>query len=292
MKTFSDNFVVVVFAYNRPEKLKKLLQSISDYNSIFKYIKIYIDGAKNISDIRNVDECERIVEDFTQLESGRSYVRRKQNVGLKKNILLGLDQVSKEFEGFIVLEDDLILSQSFFQWHYAYLEAYKQDKKVWHLSAWNYMNMSNLTDSSGVVSPFMNCWGWSTWSDRWNFYKTDFVTKLSKRDIDIFENSGMYEQYDLNRKGEMSTWAIYWHIVILENAGICVNSTIPLVLNEGLDGSGTNSGVWSIDQRLEEFDRIKPIIDFSVSNQVESKIRYWYKKQRGFWAKVKRKMHW
>jgi len=52
------------------------------------------------------------------------------------------------------------------------LEFYKDEPKVWHISGWNYP-----IDPEGLPDTFlwraMNCWGWATWADRWQYFQRE-----------------------------------------------------------------------------------------------------------------------
>ena len=50
------------------------------------------------------------------------------------------------------------------------LDKYKNDKKVWHVAAWNY-DLKINSDYDIFFSKNMNCWGWGTWSDRWKYFE-------------------------------------------------------------------------------------------------------------------------
>ena len=287
-----SNYIVVVFAYNRPDKVDTLLRSIIDYNKFFSRVRVFVDGNKGKDDEKDVSNTEKVVRNYVDKNKNWSYKRRNVNIGLKQNIILGLNETSNIADGFVVLEDDLILSKNFFEWHFKYLHKYKNDSKIWHLSGWNYLNFSSLTQKHAVISPFMNCWGWSTWSDRWKKYNITNAESYTKSALDKGCQSGMYEQYRLNKQGKISTWAIYWYLTIVSNDGLCINSTVPLVLNDGLDGTGVNSGNWSLDQELLDYNNVHPDIDIDVSSLVYTMIKAWYRQNRGIVSKVKRKLRW
>jgi len=75
-----------------------------------------------------------------------------------------------EYGKIIVLEDDLLTSPYFLKFMNEALEYYKNEKKVWHISGWNYpINNEGLDDV--FFWRTMNCWGWATWADRWQYFE-------------------------------------------------------------------------------------------------------------------------
>jgi hypothetical protein len=50
------------------------------------------------------------------------------------------------------------------------------------------------------------------------------------------------EQLEANAQGILNTWAVKWYASIFLSGGLCLYPNKTLVQNNGLDGSGTNSG--------------------------------------------------
>ena len=61
---------------------------------------------------------------------GLSYIIRKKNFGLAKNIVSGINYVFKENDKAIILEDDIIVSPFFLNYMNKNLNIYKNDKKA------------------------------------------------------------------------------------------------------------------------------------------------------------------
>ena len=95
------------------------------------------------------------------------------------------------------------------------LELYKNKNIVKHISGFNYPTFVKNSDSS-YFTPYMNCWGWDTWRNRWeeneNFSKnlisdTGKITRL-KFTVLGFEKD-FESQLIRNENKEISTWAIF-----------------------------------------------------------------------------------
>jgi hypothetical protein len=127
------------------------------------------------------------------------------------------------------------------------LGFYKDEKKVWHISGWNYP-----IDTEGLDDVFlwrvMNCWGWATWTDRWQHYEKDvdkLINQFSKEDIKQFNLEGaenFWGQVIANKEGKINTWAIFWYATIFQHNGLCLNPIQTFVENIGHDGSGVHCG--------------------------------------------------
>lgn len=94
----------------------------------------------------------------------------------------------------------------------------------------------------------MNCWGWATWSNRWDHFEKNaekLVQDFSRRDVyefNLFNSENFWGQVIANKKNKINTWAIFWYAVIFMNNGLCLNPSAQYVLNIGLDGSGEHCG--------------------------------------------------
>lgn len=238
---------VSLFAYNRPWHTQQTIEALQK-NDMAQISKLFIfsDGPKNPqekSTVQSVRSYLKEVQGFKEVH----IIEREKNLGLADNIVDGVNQIVNEYGKIIVLEDDCITAPCFLNFINEALEFYQEEKKVWHISGWNYP-----IDSEGLPDTFlwrvMNCWGWGTWADRWKQYSRDpLVLKetFSKEDIKRFNLDGVHnfwEQVTGNAEGRITTWAIFWYSTIFQKAGLCLNATRSLVQNIGHDGSGTHCG--------------------------------------------------
>ncbi|WP_320041296.1 glycosyltransferase [uncultured Desulfobacter sp.] len=239
---------IILFTYNRPEHTKKTVEALrcntlADQSELI----IYSDGPKKTSDLPEVN----LVRDYIHNVSGFKSVKiitREKNWGLADSIIEGVTQTIQKYGSVIVLEDDIVTSPYFLNYMNDALAFYRNKKKVWHISGWNYP-----VNPEGMGATFlwrqMICWGWGTWQDRWEFYKKDtqnLLCTFNKKDIlylnlDGYNNA--WAQVRANKKGKINTWAIYWYAVIIKNRGLCLNPSQTLVENIGLDGSGMHCGL-------------------------------------------------
>ena len=100
---------IVIFAFNRPEALQKLLDSLtmnSFYEESDKYI--FIDGPRCEEDKAKVDEVVTIAR---KVASNISI--SPVNRGLGNSIIAGVSTIIAEYGKAIVLEDDLICAPDF-----------------------------------------------------------------------------------------------------------------------------------------------------------------------------------
>ncbi len=238
---------IALFTYNRPEHTRQTLEALKK-NSLAKasHLFIFSDGPKSPLDEELVKEVRnhiRNIDGFKEITT----IERDENRGLASSITDGVTRLVDECGRVIVLEDDMITSPAFLTFMNSALEYFKLKKRVWHISGWNYP-----IDPTGLPDTFlwrvMNCWGWATWADRWQFYEKDtktLINNFTKQDIYRFNLDGcedFWGQVLANRSGAINTWAIYWYATIFLNQGLCLNPAWSYVKNIGLDGSGIHCG--------------------------------------------------
>ena len=123
---------IIVIAYNRTKSLKRLLDSIATAKYSNKNIElvISIDGIKN-------HEVVKISEEFDWKYGCKYIIVQKQNLGLKKHILLACDNAALKGD-FIVLEDDLSVSPYYYQYAVSALNYFRYDIAIAGVSLYSY----------------------------------------------------------------------------------------------------------------------------------------------------------
>jgi hypothetical protein len=238
---------IVLFVYNRPWHTQQTVEALQK-NELAKESElfIYCDAAKDDATKQVVDEVRiyiRSVDGFKKI----TIVEREVNWGLADSIIDGVTEVVNQHGKIIVLEDDLVTSPYFLKFMNEALDFYKNEKKVWHISGWNYpINVDGLNDV--FLWRLMNCWGWATWANRWKYFEKNtakVIREFTKNEINYLNLDGSgnaWSQVISNKKGKINTWAIYWYATIVKKNGLCLNPAKAFVDNIGMDGSGVNCG--------------------------------------------------
>ena len=135
----------------------------------------------------------------------KKIVCRVKNLGTKKNIVDAVNNTFEKFNKVIVIEDDLIISNSFLLFMNLCLKNYESEKKIWHINGWTYPFMKKSKDDINFLGS-MNCWGWATWKNRWNnicLKEDKFIKNFSKKQIhkfNIFSSMNHFNQLLRNKK--------------------------------------------------------------------------------------------
>jgi hypothetical protein len=267
---------VILFVYNRPEHTLKTLTALmnnilADQSELF----IFSDGAKETAiaqEIENIKKTREIIHSREWCKT-ITIIEGKRNKGLAKSIIDGVTCIINKYDKVIVLEDDIVTSPYFLKFMNTALDFYAENEKVWHICGWDYP-----IDTDGLKNAFlwytMNCWGWATWKNRWQYFKKDInaISDFSRKDIYLFNVYGMsanWEQILANVRGRIDTWAVFWYATIFKHKGLCLNSTKSYVKNIGFDGSGIHC---SGDDMFNTIISLEENIDFTEIPIEENKV--------------------
>lgn len=280
---------IVLFVYNRPDHTRQTVEALQKNElSSASELFIYSDAPKNEDATAKVNEVREYIKTIDGFKKV-TIVERDKNWGLANSIIDGVTKIVNDYGKIIVLEDDLVTSPYFLKFMNEALEYYKDEKKVWHVSGWNYP-----IETEGLGDAFfwrvMNCWGWATWADSWAYFEKtpqDLIDNFSaqqKHHFDLDGSGVFWHQVTANAKGKMNTWAIFWYATLYEKGGLCLNPSQSYVDNIGHDGSGVHCGnaqtLTSTRLALCKKTKLSWPADIAESTQAVDAIKLYYKKQK------------
>jgi hypothetical protein len=241
---------VVMFAYKRPDHLRRTLAALAANDGAAEtQVILHSDGARGAADAAGVAAVRRVAREAAESGAfgGFEIVAHDRNKGLAANIVEGIGDTMDRFGRAIVVEDDIVTARGFLDFMRAGLDRFEGDPRVWHVSGWFYdIDPAGLPDHA--LWPVMNCWGWASWADRWQHYRDDPHRILRDWDRDMrrrYNLDGAHDsfcQIEDNATGRIHTWACFWHTTIFEAGGLCLTPTRSFVQNIGLDGTGEHCG--------------------------------------------------
>ena len=267
---------IVVFGFNRPQHTSRLLESLSANPEIHNSpIYIFIDGPRNPADEEILKSTLKVVEAFSESYKVRIYTS-SVNKGLVQSIKDGVNEVFKQYESIIVLEDDLILSENFLEFINRGLDNYKNNTMIASIQGYTVIDLEKNDHTYFQLGA--DCWGWATWRDRWmkvNWNADEALTELKKKKMQKkFDLNGAYpytKMLERCSRGEVESWAIRWHASMFNLGKLSVYPPRKLVINTGRDGSGTHKGD---HVKQNEYFTNRPIT-FSKNEPKESQLINW-----------------
>lgn len=240
---------VILFVYNRPEHTRRTLESLAE-NKLAGSSVLYVfaDGprADASADAKRLIAETREVVRSRQWCAAVHFSESDRNKGLAASVVEGVSAVIAKHGRAIVLEDDMVTAPGFLEFMNASLDRYAADGNVACISGYVYPLAQRLDTAFFVKGA--DCWGWATWSDRWNAFNAKsqgLKQKIVEKDLlaeFTFNGSYPYMQMLTDREeGRNQSWAILWYAWALVNNKLCLYPPTSLVHNTGNDGSGTHS---------------------------------------------------
>lgn len=259
---------IALFTYKRLSTLKKTIESLiqnefADKSELF----VFSDGPKDDKDYGQVMEVRKFLKTISGFKRVE-IIERERNVGLAENIEDGISQVVNQYGKVIVLEDDLVASPYFLKFMNLGLTIYENVEKVMCISGYSYpIRKEGLPDTYFLQDG--QTWGWATWKRAWRFYERNPEKLIKTFDKEMirrfdFNNSGQYWiQVELNYKGKLKTWGIFWTAAIFLNNGLTLFPRDSLVQHIGKGGTHfgysdvfdvelSQKSEWTFPEQVEE----------------------------------------
>lgn len=165
---------VVINFFARPDTLKQVFERVREA----KPSKLFLlaDGPrKNVpTDAENVKKCRKIVENVDwQCELYHIYA--EENQGLFDTYFKGMKLVFAVVDRCIFIEDDCLLSISYFRFCRDLLEKYENDFRIHFISSVNNMGVYNKPDGDYFFSGEGACPAYAIWKRTFESMNLDFV---------------------------------------------------------------------------------------------------------------------
>lgn len=161
---------LLIILFNRYAYSKKLISIINKKK--FKKIYISIDGPreKNTEDLVKIKKIKKLISD-TKWNSKVFHLYRKKNLGCALNLYYSIKFFFNKEEAGIVLEDDCIPINNFFEFMEFNLIKYKDNKKIGAISGIDRRIIFKNNNCNQYLSKFFGVWGWGSWRREIKNYK-------------------------------------------------------------------------------------------------------------------------
>jgi len=166
---------IVAVGYNRPDSMYRLLTSIANVRFPFEDITLIV----SIDQSDKSDDVEAVAEGVPW-NHGKKVIRRfSERQGLRKHVLQCGD-LSNEYGAVIILEDDLVVSPSFYQYTLEAVNFYKDEPSLAGIALyshrWNgYANLQFIpmrNEYDAYFGQYSITWGQCWTKKQWQEFKT------------------------------------------------------------------------------------------------------------------------
>ena len=240
---------LLFLVFNRPDTTRKVFDKIREAKP--EVLFVAADGPR--SHRENESElCEQV---RATIDKGIDWpcevhkLYRDKNLGCGKAVSQAITWFFQHVEEGIILEDDTLPDESFFDYCEQLLERYRDSPEVMMISGNNFRFKKNKIPDSYAFTKYSSIWGWATWRRAWAFYNYDIadwpVLKEQGFLQNIFSNQQeiIYwsEVFDKTYKGVEDTWDYQWYYTFLKHNGLAIEPARNLVMNIGFREDATHT---------------------------------------------------
>lgn len=183
------NVAIVIVAYNRPRALKRLLHSVANarYDAFDSVpLIISIDGGGD-------PQVASVAQKFHWSFGEKKINYHKVNLGLKAHVLRAGGRVA-DYDGIIMLEDDLMVSPAFYEYGSEALEAYRDHKMIGGISLYSYRYLDvnglfffpSLANGNTYLVKFPSSSGQAWTSRQWREFRRwlESYDEIDRKELD------------------------------------------------------------------------------------------------------------
>ena len=239
------NTPVAIFLYRRPAHVREL----TDLLQLVRPTKVWLvaDGPKDTTEKNLCEQARQAAEAGISWPCQVVRLYSDTNLGLKKRIETGLDQVFELEEAAVILEEDCHPTPNFFLFCEAMLEKYRNEPKVGAISGNCFLPKKQVLATDYYFSRYAHIWGWATWARAWKAYDRNRWAWPKQGFCDLFPNADKTEEAYWNRifgrmaSGELSTWDYSWISWFWMQGWVSITPAQNLVRNVGFGPDATNT---------------------------------------------------
>lgn len=240
---------VAFIIFNRPDKTAIVFEKIRKYSP--KQLFIIADGPRphKESDVQSCEDTRAVIQ--VDWDCDVKYFYAEKNLGCQRRISSGLDEVFKYVEDAVILEDDCVPNEDFFEFCEELLDRYKYNDKITGISGSNFQQKNDQykPEFSYYFSLFFHCSGWATWRRAWELRDMRMLDWPSYRRSTDFEKicyDPFFKEYwtnifDQTYEGSIDSWAYPFLFTSWSRNAYGIIPSVNLTSNIGFDESATHT---------------------------------------------------
>jgi hypothetical protein len=238
---------VLFLVFNRPDTTRQVFEAIRQAKPARLYVAA--DGIRKFHEGEaELIAMTRKIATAVDWPCEVKTLFREKNLGIKNAVESAITWFFQHEEQGIILEDDCLPHQDFFQFCETLLSYYRYDERISMITGNNYQAGHRRGEGSYYFSQYNVTWGWASWRRAWKHYDGDLnfwpTWKLStdwkKKFSNFFERKYWERVFDRTFAKQIDTWDYQWHASICHYGGLTVTPNVNLVSNIGFGPNATN----------------------------------------------------
>jgi len=237
---------ILLLVFNRPEHTRLVFEEIRKQQPLHLYIAA--DGPR-VGNENDVLRCAEVKNIFNLIDWECSIKVRfnKDNQGTKYAVSSAITWFFEHVDCGIILEDDCLPNESFFEFSTEMLDRYASDPKIMMINGCSYQSRS-LDGYDYYFSKYPHVWGWATWRRAWNLYHVELagISDSTFRNVvaSTFPLERERKHWIQNFKfilNGFDTWDYQWMFWIWKNDGLCITPWYNMISNIGFGKDATHT---------------------------------------------------
>jgi hypothetical protein len=234
---------ILFLIFNRPKETAKAFESIRHRRP--KQLFIAADGPR-FDKPKDIELCEktRAIIEKIDWKCDVKTLFRADNLGCGKAVSQAISWFFEHVEEGIIIEDDCVANQSFFDFSALMLDKYRENEQIMHISGTNHLFNTQLIPENNTYffSAFNHLWGWATWRRAWLLFDFEMTgweqteSYMTPRFLDKPFIKWLCGQFEKANSKELDTWGWPWTFCVQKNNGLCITPMVNLVSNIGWFG--------------------------------------------------------
>jgi len=234
---------VLFLVFNRPEVTEHVFEAIRQAKPSELYVAA--DGPR-IDREGEAEICRKVREIATAVDwdCDIKTLFRDQNMGCGKAVSEAITWFFDNVDEGIILEDDCLPHDSFFEYCDLMLEKCREDESVWSITGTKFKCYPYSRKLLGYKSEVFFCWGWATWRDRWQHYTRDLDELLPIKKFSSSRASKYWSRAaEAVEKRQVDTWDYQFALLAVKHLKKHIVPPCNLVKNIGFGESSTHTKV-------------------------------------------------
>ena len=256
---------VLMIFFIRPDKLRQVFEQVrlARPSELF----LFQDGARNgnVKDEALISECRKIVTNI-DWNCKVHTLYSDFNYGVDSSVFAAIKWAFESVDRLIILEDDIVASQSFFEYSKQLLDKYQDDAHISMIGGMNHLEAYNDEEADYFFAESCAIWGWATWKRFFNKWdrELNFLadkdalkkirSKISRRKYRIQLKKGLRVRNEALRDPNKASFESSSFFANLLNDGCAIIPTKNLITNIGI-GEGTfhaTDSIKKITRRMQK----------------------------------------
>lgn len=266
---------VLIIAYRRHQNLENILDICA--KNLITRIYIALDGPKDghMDGVNDYIKSKDVIRNFENRFTGQlKFLIRDYNVGCAPSVIAACEWVFGREECVIVLEDDCIPVNSFFDFSRRSLEFIISDESIW-LSCGTQFVPQNFFDDSWILSKYPLNWGWTTTNTKWKLIQDCILNPKSSPILRRLSVQGSYWEAGNRRASE--GWVDVWDTILVHQmilrGKLAILPSTSLISNIGADHVATNTKSANSIPKFNLGEFTDPVSRPYFSKLIEKKLR-------------------